>query len=119
MDTIYVKAANKSWYHYSVLGKRARRTVTNFPTGLFDHTSVSKEVIAYPNPVQAGQDLWLKSVPGSIQTIRLITMDGKMIRMWHNRTNRISIPVLHEGLYLLHATQTDGKQILNKLWIKP
>jgi hypothetical protein len=119
MDTIYVKAASKSWYHYSVLGKRARRTVTNFPTGLLDYTSFSKEIIAYPNPVKAGQDLWLKALPNSVQSIRLITMDGKIIGTWNNRTNRIGIPFLHEGLYLLHVTQSDGKQILNKLLLKP
>ncbi len=118
MDTIYVKAANKSWYHYSVLGKRARRSVSNIPTSLWDFTTFHHEISVFPNPIRSGQDLRLNVLPHSIQMIRLLSLDGRLIGTWNKRTNRISIPDLKEGMYLLHTILIDGKQLTNKLMIQ-
>jgi hypothetical protein len=118
MDTIYVKAASKSWYHYSVLGKRARRNVSNIPTGLWDFTTVNEEILVYPNPIRSGQDLWLHVLPNSIRSIRLLSFDGRLLGAWNYRANRILVPNLKEGVYLLHTILTNGKQATNKILIK-
>ena len=117
LDTIYLKGANKSWYHYSILGKRARRNISNIPTSLWDFTSVDKGISVYPNPIRSGQNLWLNKLPNSIQAIRLISLEGRVLQTWNTRTNMVTIPDIKEGLYLLHVIQTDGKITLGKVFV--
>lgn len=117
LDTISIKGANKSWYHYSVLGKRARNNISNVPTSLWDYAQIREELGIYPNPIKSGQDIWLKLLPLSIQTVRLLSLEGKLINTWNHRSNRISLPELKEGLYLLQVVQADGKQTINKLLV--
>jgi hypothetical protein len=119
LDTIQINAANKSWYHYGILAKRARKTSPNINTGIWEPVNIVREMIAYPNPIRCGEPLYLKVPPHSVRQIRLMTIDGKHIDINSTGSNILSTPQLKEGLYLLQIQQTNGKMSIQKILVTP
>jgi hypothetical protein len=119
LDTIQINAANKSWYHYGILAKRARKTSPNIISGIWEPVNIFKEMIAYPNPIRSGEPLYLKVPPHSIRQICLISIDGKMINVYNKGSNILSAPQLKEGLYILQMQQTNGQQSIQKILVTP
>ena len=109
-------------YMDSTLGYFCRRIVraTNLDgqTGLNDLTAIESGINLFPNP--AMQNLTILSENGMINSIKMYTTAGKLVKEETNlSSNQVQLNVLNliEGLYLC-AIEVNGQIVTKRLMIK-
>ena len=109
-------------YTDSTLGYFCRRIVraTNLDgqTGLNDLTAIESGINLFPNP--AMQNLTILSENGMINSIKMYTTAGKLVKEETNlSSNQVQLNVLNliEGLYLC-AIEVNGQIVTKRLMIK-
>jgi hypothetical protein len=73
-------------------------SITQIPT-------LNKDITIYPNPTKA--QLTIEGVEG-IETIRILTMDGKVMQTITTNSNTISVEALPQGIYTIEVITTEG-----------
>jgi hypothetical protein len=89
------------------------------PVGIDDDELLKSEVSVYPNP--AVQTVHIQS-PMPLKQVELFDLRGCLVQTVNTgRSNnwRIDVSALHTGIYLLHATTTDGQMAVLKLMKNP
>lgn len=80
--------------------------------------TIAKKVIIYPNP--ASGSVTLKITQGTINTISIISIDGKHIKsnVVKNTSEKLDISLLDKGIYLISVETDLGEIITEKLIIE-
>ena len=68
-------------------------------------STLNKEITIYPNPTKA--QLTIEGIEG-IETIRILTMDGKVMETITTTNNTISVEALPQGIYTIEVITTEG-----------
>ena len=76
---------------------------------------VSASLVVYPQP--ANDILYLDS-DYQLQTVRIVSSDGKVVYSTNSSVTAINVSTLPSGIYHLQATTTDGKVITRNIVIR-
>jgi hypothetical protein len=89
----------------------------NFGVGLTPPMKYTKEeqALIYPNPTKG--NFWIKNLPEQTDEIRLIAIDGKLIRTYRASNTAYSVEGIQRGIYLLQIVTRDGRMQSSKLLI--
>jgi hypothetical protein len=122
LDTITVKAGNKSWYHYATLAKRGFmvKPNSNPNTRVFYPIADLQRAIIYPNPCKAGEQLIIEHAADyDVQSITLYSTDGKcMDAGYRNQMSSIQVPQVPAGFYVLHVQFINGERSTHRLVVE-
>jgi hypothetical protein len=78
--------------------------------GINQIATLNEEIAIYPNPTK-GQ-LTIEGVEG-IESIRILTMDGKVMQTIATNSNTISVDALPQGIYTIEVMTTEGRGYKN------
>jgi hypothetical protein len=79
-------------------------------TSINQISTLNKEISIYPNPTK-GQ-LTIEGVEG-IESVRILTMDGKVMQTIATNSNTISVEALPQGIYTIEVMTTEGRGYKN------
>jgi hypothetical protein len=82
----------------------------NLITSINQISTLNKEITVYPNPTK-GQ-LTIEGVEG-IESVRILTMDGKVMQTIATNSNTISVEALPQGIYTIEVMTTEGRGYKN------
>lgn len=118
LDSITIRSARKSWYHYAVLAKRGlpARPASNPNTGVGKALQVQTQV--YPNPCKSGEVVMIEVAPEyNIESVVLYSIGGQRMDIRLNHTS-VAVPTLRKGIYLLHVMFTNGEKTIHRLVVE-
>jgi hypothetical protein len=87
------------------LGGKATVQQYDLNTSINQISTLNKEITIYPNPTKA--QLTIEGVEG-IESIRILTMDGKVMQTIRTTNNTISVEALPQGIYTIEVMTTEG-----------
>lgn len=77
----------------------------NLTTNVNQIPTLNQEITIYPNPTK--DQLTIEGVEG-IESIRVLTMDGKVMQTITTNNNTISVEALPQGIYTIEVITTEG-----------
>jgi len=110
---IYIKEATVQTDAIKVLSSGPCPTTDPTPTTVLEGTSAEKLAI-YPNPVY-GNSL---NIEGNYTHIELYNFQGVLVAKLQIINNKVVLPQLNNGIYLVKAQTTEGDIISDKLYIE-
>lgn len=98
---------NNNVMYLSFADENQKSTVMKYEltTNINQIPTLNKDITIYPNPTK-GQ-LKIEGVEG-IESIRILTMDGKVMETITTNSNTISVETLPQGVYTIEVITTEG-----------
>jgi len=120
LDSITVKAGNKSWYHYAVLAKRGlpARPASNPNTGAGKTLQVQTQV--YPNPCKSGDEVIIQTaVQDRVQGVSLYASDGRcVVQAAAKNMSSFAVPSVPAGVYVVQIRYENGGVSAQRLLVQ-